>query len=104
MRASRQGPTEYRGTLTGTPFGGILMGEVIMWRFNILLEHDVATGSWVGFVPALNGLSTFGETREEALSNVREAIEGYVEAAMLEGIPISSSPVGEIVTLEFAAP
>lgn len=75
-----------------------------MRRFNILLEQDSATGSWVGFVPALNGLSTFGSTREEALANIREAIEGYLEAAMLEGIPVPASSAGEIVTLEVAVP
>jgi predicted RNase H-like HicB family nuclease len=34
----------------------------------------------------LNGLSTFGDTREEALANTREAIQGYLEAAAKEGI------------------
>ena len=32
-------------------------------------------------VPTLNELSTFGGTREEALTNTREAILGYLEAA-----------------------
>jgi predicted RNase H-like HicB family nuclease len=50
-------------------------------HFHVLLEKDAETGAWVTWVPALNGLSTFGETREEALEQTREAILGYLEAA-----------------------
>lgn len=51
-------------------------------RFHILLEWDPEAGARVTYVPTLNGLSTFGETIEEALANTGEAILGYVEAAM----------------------
>ena len=47
---------------------------------HIVLEWDSEAGVWVAFVPALNGLSTFGETQEETLANAREAILGYLEA------------------------
>ena len=52
-------------------------------------------------VPALNGLSTFGDTREEALANTREAIEGYFEAAAKEGIVIPDHQM-ELLDLEVA--
>ena len=52
-----------------------------MQDYEIVLEWDSEAGVWVAFVPALNGLSTFGETKEEALANTREAILGYLEAA-----------------------
>lgn len=52
------------------------------------------------YVPTLNGLSTFGETREEALANTREAILGYLEAAQKEGIPYPEP--AELVDLEVA--
>ena len=42
-------------------------------------------------MPALNYLSTYGETREQALANTREAILGYLEAAAKEGISLSGS-------------
>jgi predicted RNase H-like HicB family nuclease/bifunctional DNA-binding transcriptional regulator/antitoxin component of YhaV-PrlF toxin-antitoxin module len=51
-------------------------------RFHVLLEWDPEAGAWVTYVPALNGLSTFGETMEEALAKTGEAILGYSEAAM----------------------
>jgi predicted RNase H-like HicB family nuclease len=57
-------------------------------RYHVLLEWDPEDHVWVTFVPALNDLSTFGETREEALANTQEAIEGYLEAAAKEGIVV----------------
>lgn len=53
--------------------------------FQTVLEWDPEDHLWVSLVPALNGLSTYGETREEALENTREAILGYLEAAAKEG-------------------
>lgn len=50
-------------------------------RYHALLQWDSESGVWVTYVPVLNGLSTFGETRKEALDNTREAILGYLEAA-----------------------
>ncbi|MBI4492525.1 MAG: type II toxin-antitoxin system HicB family antitoxin [Chloroflexi bacterium] len=52
------------------------------------MEWDPESQAWVTYVPALNYLSTFGETREEALENTREAILGYLEAAAIEGVPV----------------
>ena len=69
-------------------------------HYHVLLEWDSEAGAWVTFVPLLNGLSTFGETREEALANTREAILGYLEAAAQEGI--APPPPAELVDLEVA--
>lgn len=52
------------------------------------------------FVPALDEISTHGETREEALDQTRDMIAGYLEAAAQEGIPVpSGSPAAELVEL-----
>ena len=40
-------------------------------------------GYWVAECPSLPGCATQGKTKEEAVSNIREAIDGYV--ASLEG-------------------
>lgn len=69
-------------------------------HFHVLVEWDSEAGVWVTYVPTLNGLSTFGETRDEALDQTREAILGYLEAAEKDGIPISGS--AELVELEVA--
>jgi predicted RNase H-like HicB family nuclease len=58
-------------------------------HFQILMEWDPEDEVWVTHVSALNALSTFGETRQEALANTREAIEGYFEAAAKEGIELA---------------
>jgi predicted RNase H-like HicB family nuclease len=72
-------------------------------HFKVLLEWDAESRVWVSYVPALDHLSTFGETRDETLENTKEAILGYLEAAEKEGIPV---PVGgsepELVDLEVA--
>jgi len=67
-------------------------------HYQVWLEWDSESDAWVTYVPALNGLSTFGETKDEALANTREAIQGYLEAADKEGIPVSGSL--EVIDLE----
>jgi predicted RNase H-like HicB family nuclease len=50
----------------------------------------------------VGGISTCGETREEALAMTEEAIVGYYEAAKKEGL--ASPPQVELVELEVALP
>ena len=57
-------------------------------RFKVVLEWDPEDQVWVTYVPALNHLSTFGDTREAALEQTREAIMGYLEVAEAEGIAV----------------
>jgi antitoxin HicB len=72
-------------------------------HYQVLLEWDEEEGVWVTYVPALDYLSTYGETRQQALDNTQEAIQGYIEAAQKEGIQIpSGNLVTEIVELEVA--
>jgi predicted RNase H-like HicB family nuclease len=72
-------------------------------RFKVLLEWDAEDSVWVTQVPALNHLSTFGATKEEALAQTREAIVGYFEAAALENLPEPQElPDVELVDLEVA--
>ena len=37
-------------------------------------------GYWVAECPSLPGCITQGKTREETISNIREAIQGYIRA------------------------
>ena len=59
-----------------------------MRKFKVLIEWDPNDSVWVTQVPALNHLSTYGSTKEEALAESREAILGYFEAAAIEQIQI----------------
>jgi predicted RNase H-like HicB family nuclease len=45
-------------------------------------------GFWVAECPSLPGCISQGETREAAISNIREAIEGYVLALQDDGIEV----------------
>ena len=60
--------------------------------FEIHLEWDADDCVWVSHVPALNDLSTFGDTPEAALLSTREAVLGYLEALEKEGLPLPATP------------
>ena len=52
-------------------------------RFKVLLEFDPDDKVWVTYVPALDNISTFGETKDQALELTRELVLGYMEAKLL---------------------
>jgi predicted RNase H-like HicB family nuclease len=56
--------------------------------FQITLEWDREETLWVSYVPGLNYLSTYGETRESVIALTRGLIAGYIEAALQEGLPL----------------
>jgi predicted RNase H-like HicB family nuclease len=55
------------------------------WR--IVLERDSETGDWAAWCPELPGCTSAGDTEDEALNNIREAIEIYLEPSPLELVP-----------------
>lgn len=61
------------------------------YQYNIRLipEED---GRWTAEVPALPGCVTWGNTREEALERIKEAIELFLEVLTEEGKPIPDDP------------
>ena len=63
--------------------------------FRVVVEEDVTENretAFHAFCPALKGCHTWGRTYEEALANVREAIELYVDdlRASGEAIPVDA--------------
>lgn len=75
------------------------------YRYNVLLSWDVNDRVWVAYVPTLDWLSTFGETREEALEHVREAVLGYLESAAKEGLEVPQGDAeAELAAVEVAVP
>lgn len=50
-------------------------------------------GGYSAHIPAFRGAHTQGETVEEAVSNARDVIVGYVEVLAERGEPIPSQPV-----------
>ncbi len=45
-------------------------------------------GFWVAECPSLPGCISQGESREAAVTNIREAIEGYVLTLQDDGLPV----------------
>ncbi len=59
------------------------------YKFTVVVEKD-EDGLYVASVPLLQGCYTQGETYEEALENIKDAIKLHIEArrALGERIPI----------------
>ena len=55
------------------------------WR--VVLEQDPNTGDWAVWCPELPGCASAGVTEQEALENIREAIELYLQPGPLEFEP-----------------
>ena len=45
-------------------------------------------GYWVVECPSLAGCVSQGRTRQEAIVNIKEAIEGYIAALEEDGLPV----------------
>ena len=56
-------------------------------EFDVVLEMNPETGTWVAEAVGVPGAYTQGRTREEALANIREAIQLIKET---EGLPTRS--------------
>jgi len=52
------------------------------WR--VILEPDLETSEWAIWCPELPGCVSAGATQEEALNNIREAIELYLQPDAIE--------------------
>jgi len=55
-------------------------------RYIAVLEHE-EDGRWSAYVPDLPGCASFGATRAEALTNLREAAQLHVAAMLADGLP-----------------
>lgn len=43
---------------------------------------------WIAECPSLPGCISQGESKEEALTNIKEAIKGYIEALKEDNLPV----------------
>lgn len=70
-------------------------------RYTVVLEKE-PDGGYVVSVPALPGCASQGDSRDEALANIREAIQLYVDDCRSAGDPIPTEAGTEIVEIEAA--
>lgn len=66
-----------------------MMRQVILYRG----EDDF----WVAECPSLPGCISQGRDKEEALSNIKQAIEGYVLTLQEDGLPVPEDRLDAIV-------
>lgn len=53
-----------------------------------VIVYPVEDGFWVAECPSLPGCVTQGRTREDAITDVREAIQGYIAALEEDGLDV----------------
>ena len=69
-------------------------------RFLVYLE-PAEEGGYIVSAPALPGCVTQGETKEEALAMIKDAIEGYIASLRKHGEPLPSGyETGEFEVVE----
>jgi predicted RNase H-like HicB family nuclease len=56
-------------------------------RYTVILEPEEEGGFHI-WCPALKGCHSQGDTQEEAVANIQEAIAAYLESLQAEGLPL----------------
>ena len=67
-------------------------------KFEVVIREDKEDGGYVVNCPALPGCNSQGETVEEAQTNIKEAIEAYLESHEMDKISLPSEST--IATVE----
>jgi len=70
-------------------------------RYTVVLEQE-PDGGYVASVPALPGCVSQGDDRNQALENIREAIDLYIEDCREAGDPVPTEAGKEFVEVEAA--
>ena len=71
-------------------------------KYTVIIEQGRESG-YVAYCPALRGCVSQGETKEDALKNIKEAIEVYIEALVGDGFPVPTEVGKDTVELEVTA-
>ncbi len=69
-------------------------------KFSVEIERD-EDGKFCVSCPALPGCHSQGDTREEAIANITEAITLYLEDLEASGDPFPASVIQETVEIKF---
>ena len=57
------------------------------YEFSVVFESE-KDGGYSVYCPMLPGCVSQGDTYEEALANIKEAIRGYVKSLIKDGLPV----------------
>ena len=67
-------------------------------KYTVLLERE-ADGGYVASVPVLPGCVSQGDTKQEVMANILEAMELYVEDCIADGDPVPAEDSIEFLEL-----
>ena len=67
-------------------------------KLRVVVEHDFETGDYGVYCPELPGCTSAGDSEEEALQNIREAIALYLEPS-----PVKITSAGKVFEVEVPA-
>lgn len=68
--------------------------RTFVFRVELVEEKD---GRWSAGVPTLPGCATWGTTEEEALSNLRDAVEAYLKDMQQAGERLPQASALEVI-------
>lgn len=54
----------------------------------VLIQEDLESGGYTASVPSLPGCISEGDTYEETLANIQDAINLYIEDMIADGEPV----------------
>lgn len=77
--------------------------EAQVLQYRIIISPDEETGTGKSIFTALSpllGVADSGDTKEEALENVKLAIQAYVDSLIEDGLPVPKEfPSEDIITV-----
>lgn len=82
-------------------FWGSVTSVVSVIAYPIVLELE-KDGRTSVYAPDLPGCASWGETREQAIERIREAIELWIESALEDGDPLPQ-PGGTLAYVQIAS-
>ena len=77
---------------------GLNANRLRVMKYTVILERET-DGGFVASVPVLPGCISQGDSRDEAMANIREAIDLYMEDCLLAGDPVPQEDSREYVDL-----
>jgi antitoxin HicB len=77
-----------------SPTPEVISVKSYVFRVELVEEED---GRWSAGVPVLPGCATWGYTKEEALHNVRDAVEAYIRDMQAAGEDIPHDSTTQVI-------
>jgi predicted RNase H-like HicB family nuclease len=71
-------------------------------KYTVIIEKGRESG-YVARVPALKGCVSQGDSREEAVAHIKEAIEAYIEVLLEDGLPVPTEVGKETIEVQVDA-